>query len=320
MLNNFLGSSQKLKPNTIRSIEHLAHKKALIKNSNGIVLTDNICLHRQAIMVQGEQNYHNTLTCPLHMWTYDKDGTLLGEPAGFYSKPPCLKVSQPFQWNGLLWDTKPDIDLESIPHKEYLNPENYVFHSAHSEEYDFSWEIFVEIVLDSYHVTAVHPGLSNFVDMNSYSQISGHGFAYQSTKLTKDLSANPSKNFSAWQNHIVNNYPDRFEFASMWLVLYPNVMIEYYPGTCIVGSIYPTEKGCRFLYEFYYHDDIMAFDTEFIKLQQASYNEACAEDEEVCKKIQLGRYDVSKCYTHSLEKQIDHWYQYLKEKTYVSVS
>jgi choline monooxygenase len=309
-----------MRENTIRSIEHLGHKKALVKSSNGIVLTDNVCVHRQAIMVHGEQDYHSTLTCPLHKWTYDKDGTLLGEPAGFYSKAPCLKVTRPFEWNGLLWDSAPDIDLSAVPYHDYLNPKNYVFHSAHVEDYDFSWEIFVEIVLDSYHVNAVHPGLSNFVDMSSYTQFSGDGFAYQSTKLTRDLLHNPSKNFSAWQNYILKYYPGRFEFASMWLVLYPNVMIEYYPGTCIVGIIYPTSTGCRFIYEFYYEDDIIAFDPEFIRLEQASYNEACAEDEEVCRRIQLGRHNLSQCYTHPLEGQIEHWYQYLKEKLYVSVS
>ena len=319
MLNNFLGSTQRLRTDTIRSVEHLNHKKALIKNSSGITLTDNICSHRQAIMIYGEQDYRNNITCPLHKWTYDKSGKLIGEPSGFYADAPCLQMSTPYQWNGLLWDTVPDIDLDTVPYKDYLNPNNYVFHSAYSEEYDFGWEIFVEIVLDSYHVTAVHPGLSNFVDMSSYTQISGHGFAFQSTRLTKHLSTNPSKNFSAWQNHIINNYPNRFEFASMWLVLYPNIMIEYYPGTCIVGSVYPTEMGCKFFHEFYYEDDIIAFDPEFIALEQASYNEACAEDEEVCRRIQLGRHDLSQCYTHPLEGQIDHWYQYLRKKSYVSV-
>src|SRR5262245_20835058 len=51
----------------------------LVRNAAGIELLSNVCRHRQSIMLGGRGNAQN-IVCPLHRWTYDLKGELLGAP------------------------------------------------------------------------------------------------------------------------------------------------------------------------------------------------------------------------------------------------
>jgi nitrite reductase/ring-hydroxylating ferredoxin subunit len=79
----------------------------LVRNPDGIELLSNVCRHRQAIMLNGRGNARN-IVCPLHRWTYDLKGGLLGAP---HFEQPCLHLNRsPLQnWNGLLFEGKRDV-------------------------------------------------------------------------------------------------------------------------------------------------------------------------------------------------------------------
>src|SRR3954466_10430491 len=51
--------------------------KVLVRSAEGVELLSNVCRHRQAIMLRGRGNVEN-IVCPLHQWTYDLKGELLG--------------------------------------------------------------------------------------------------------------------------------------------------------------------------------------------------------------------------------------------------
>ena len=55
--------------------------QALVRNRSGIELLSNVCRHRQAIMLEGKGNAQN-IVCPIHRWTYDLTGELLGGCGG----------------------------------------------------------------------------------------------------------------------------------------------------------------------------------------------------------------------------------------------
>src|SRR6202049_2118633 len=80
----------------------------LIRNDRGVKLLSNICRHRQAIMLTGRGSTSN-IVCPIHRWTYQLDGKLLGAP--HFEEQPCVKLeSPPLQsWNGLLFDGVRDV-------------------------------------------------------------------------------------------------------------------------------------------------------------------------------------------------------------------
>jgi choline monooxygenase len=55
------------------------HGKALVHGPNGVNLLSNTCRHRQGLILEG-RGHHENLVCPVHRWTYDLDGRLLGAP------------------------------------------------------------------------------------------------------------------------------------------------------------------------------------------------------------------------------------------------
>ncbi|MEQ1590735.1 MAG: Rieske (2Fe-2S) protein, partial [Gallionella sp.] len=80
----------------------------LVRNSNGVELLSNICRHRQATMLEGRGNAQH-IVCPIHRWTYQTSGELLGAP--HFPNNPCLNLGKsPLQnWNGLLFSGERDI-------------------------------------------------------------------------------------------------------------------------------------------------------------------------------------------------------------------
>ena len=53
--------------------------RILVRNAHGVELLSNVCRHRQALMLNGSGQVE-TIVCPLHRWTYDLEGGLLGAP------------------------------------------------------------------------------------------------------------------------------------------------------------------------------------------------------------------------------------------------
>ena len=72
----------------------------LKRTNEGVKLFSNICRHRQAKMLDGRGNATHTV-CPLHRWTYDQHGQLLGAP--HFPSKPCLHLPETSlqNWNGL---------------------------------------------------------------------------------------------------------------------------------------------------------------------------------------------------------------------------
>jgi phenylpropionate dioxygenase-like ring-hydroxylating dioxygenase large terminal subunit len=62
-----------------RSAEWLDHSRLLVRQPDGVYDMSNICRHRQAIMLQGSGTAKN-IVCPIHRWTYDSGGELIGAP------------------------------------------------------------------------------------------------------------------------------------------------------------------------------------------------------------------------------------------------
>ncbi|MGE8397812.1 MAG: aromatic ring-hydroxylating oxygenase subunit alpha, partial [Comamonas sp.] len=106
--------------------------RVLVRNAQGQVeLISNVCRHRQAIMLQGRGNLQTegkghaggNLVCPLHRWTYNSSGQLLGAP--HFERTPCLHLDnfKLREWNGMLFeDNGHDIaaDLAGIGPRNHL--------------------------------------------------------------------------------------------------------------------------------------------------------------------------------------------------------
>ncbi|MDP2247258.1 MAG: aromatic ring-hydroxylating dioxygenase subunit alpha, partial [Nitrosomonadales bacterium] len=127
--------------------------KALVNNGGDIELISNVCRHRQAIMLNGKGNVEH-IVCPLHRWTYNLNGELLGAP--HFDKNPCLHLSSASmqRWQGLLFDSKGNIakDLDKLGAKQDFDFTGYLLNRVMIEEYNFNWKTFIEVYLEDYHV------------------------------------------------------------------------------------------------------------------------------------------------------------------------
>ena len=77
--------------NDYRVLEMTNGAWSLVHNLSGIDLISNVCRHRQAVMLKGAGNLPSgNIVCPLHRWTYDGAGQLLGAP--HFAEQPCLNL------------------------------------------------------------------------------------------------------------------------------------------------------------------------------------------------------------------------------------
>jgi len=146
--------------------------RALVRTRDGVELVSNVCRHRQAVMLKGRGStgtpggQGGNIVCPLHRWTYDLHGRLLGAP--HFPQDPCLNLrNYPVQdWNGLLFEHNGrDVvgDLAKLGPRAELDFAGYVFDRAVLHECDYNWKTFIEVYLEDYHVGPFHPGLGQFV-------------------------------------------------------------------------------------------------------------------------------------------------------------
>jgi len=168
---NYIGH-ELMVPNVgdFHTLAWMNNAKMLVRGADGVELLSNVCRHRQAIMLEGRGNAQH-IVCPLHRWTYDLKGELIGAP--HFSERPCARLgSTPLtRWNGLLFagPRDPRRDLAKITTAADWDFGGYVFDSLRVDDYDINWKTFIETYLEVYHVDFYHPGLGNFTDCNNFS-------------------------------------------------------------------------------------------------------------------------------------------------------
>ena len=87
---------------------------------------------------------------------------------------------------------------------------------------------------------------------------------------------------------ICNGEPPKY--GAIWLTYYPNLMVEWYPNVLVVSHLIPrSPTRTTNVVEFYYPEEIVLFEREFIEAQQAAYVETALEDYEICQRLDRGR-------------------------------
>src|SRR5919197_5621005 len=178
------------------------HAKMLVRNAEGVQLLSNVCRHRQAIMLEGRGNAEH-IVCPLHRWTYDLKGELLGAP--HFPESPCVKLhSTPLtSWNGLLFagPRDPRKDLARVTTMADWDCSGYVLESVRVDEYKINWKTFIETYLEVYHVDPFHPGLGNFTDCTNFSVDYGEEYSVQIVAAKAGLQRPGTPVYKRWHAH-----------------------------------------------------------------------------------------------------------------------
>ena len=266
--------------------------KVLVHGPNGVNLLSNTCRHRQGLLLEGRGNNAN-IVCPLHRWTYDLDGKLLGAP-DFDVTPDCALPRTPLKrWNGLLFAGPRDAagDLADFPLAADYGYGDLVFDRVTVDECPFNWKAFLEIFLELYHVEAMHPGLQQWVDADNYEWGFGDRWSYQTLGIKDGLRSQVSPNYQRYRDAILAYTGGALpKYGTVWSILYPNVMLEWYPQALVVSTLIPrSPEHTTNIVEFYYPEEVQAFERQIVEAHQAAYAESAAEDAAACARLHRGR-------------------------------
>lgn len=268
------------------------HGKLLVRSAGGVNLLSNTCRHRQGLIMEGRGHAQN-LVCPLHRWTYDLDGRLLGAP-DFDHLPDCsLPRTALKNWHGLLFSgpRDPAADLADFPLAADYDFTGYVFDKAIVDECPFNWKAFLEIYLELYHVEAMHPGLQKWVDAGNYEWGFGDRWSYQILGIKDELKHQISPNYERYRDAVLDYTRGVLpKYGTVWSILYPNVMLEWYPLALVVSTLIPRSPDhTTNIVEFYYPEEVKAFEPHIVEAHQAAYLESAAEDAQICTRLHRGR-------------------------------
>jgi len=285
-------------PGDYHVLGHEGDGRVLIRNDHGIELVSNVCRHRQAVMLRGRGHAGSNVVCPLHRWTYDLKGQLIGAP--HFQHDPCLNLNRwPLtEWNGLLFEAEgrnPGADLARLACRADLDFSGYVYDRTVIHECAYNWKTFIEVYLEDYHVGPFHPGLGNFVSCDDLRWEMGTDYSVQTVGVAKSgseaLGKSGSPVYQAWQQQVLRYQNGSApKHGAIWLTYYPGVMVEWYPNVLVVSTLIP--KGPRHttnVVEFFYPEEIHAFEREYVQAQQAAYMETCVEDDEIALRMDAGR-------------------------------
>ena len=271
-----------------------AEGRALVRTAGGVELISNVCRHRQAIMLTGKGHTQQNVVCPLHRWTYDLHGRLVGAP--HFEHDPCLNLrNYPVQnWNGLLFEGKgrdARVDLGGSATATQLDFSGYVYGRAHLHECDYNWKTFIEVYLEDYHVGPFHPGLGQFVTCEDLRWEFGRQHSVQTVGVNKALAKAGTPAYKTWQQEVMRFSSGQTPAqGAIWLTCYPTVMVEWYPQVLVVSTLFP--RGPRKtlnLVEFFYPEEVAAFEPDLVQAQQTAYMETCVEDDEIALRMDAGR-------------------------------
>jgi phenylpropionate dioxygenase-like ring-hydroxylating dioxygenase large terminal subunit len=285
------------------ALPHEKEGRALIRNAQGgVELISNVCRHRQAVMLkgrgtlqgQGKGHAGGNIVCPLHRWTYAPSGELLGAP--HFAHDPCLNLNNYGlrEWNGLLFeDNGRDIhaELAGMGPLAQLSFEGFSLDRVELHECNYNWKTFIEVYLEDYHVGPFHPGLGNFVTCDDLRWEFGKHYSVQTVGVASTFARPGSDVYKKWHDVLLNYREGKLpERGAIWLTYYPHIMVEWYPHVLTVSTLHPVSPTKTLnMVEFYYPEEITAFEREFVEAQQAAYMETCIEDDEIGERMDAGR-------------------------------
>jgi choline monooxygenase len=268
--------------------------RALVRTPRGVELISNVCRHRQAVMLRGRGNTRSHIVCPLHRWTYDLQGQLIGAP--HFAEDPCLHLNnyRVRNWNGLVFEDNGRnvaADLAKLGPRAELDFDGYVLDRVHIHECDYNWKTFIEVYLEDYHVGPFHPGLGGFVTCSDLRWEYGAHHSVQTVGVNRALEQPGSAVYRRWHDAVLaygNGQAPRH--GAIWLTYYPHIMVEWYPHVLVVSTLYPqAPQKTLNVVEFFYPEEVAAFEREIVEAQQAAYLETCVEDDEIALRMEAGR-------------------------------
>jgi choline monooxygenase len=281
--------------------------RALVHTPKGVELISNVCRHRQALILQDRGQLDNqaggNIVCPLHRWTYAASdprttGTLIGAP--HFDQDPCLNLhNYPLtEWNGLLFEknadgTGRDVAADMAELGPAGRPRLQRLHARPRRAAR------VQLQLEDLHrglprglprrpvpsgpgqfrhlrrpALGVQPQL--FGADGGRGQPPGPRGQPGLPEVAGAAAQVPRRQAAEVRRHLAHLLPARDDRV----VSARAHGVDAAPGE-------PTKT--LNMVEFFYPEEIVAFEREFVEAQQAAYMETCVEDDEIAERMDAGR-------------------------------
>ncbi len=294
-------------PGDWRTLAHEGAGRVLVREPQGVSLISNVCRHRQAIMLGGHAgdvtnpdtssgNLRDTggnIVCPIHRWTYDTGGKLIGAPD--FPQNPCMNLQRfPLRdCHGLLFEgpRDPASDMQSLFSTPEFDFSDYVLDHVEYHRCNYNWKTFIEVYLEDYHVAPFHPGLGHFVTCDDLKWEFSRWYSAQRVGVNQAFGQPGSDVYREWHERLLEyRGGEAPEFGAVWVTYFPTHMIELYPHVLVLSTLHPiSPQETMNVVEFYYPEEIAAFERDFVKAQQAAYMETAVEDDEIAERMDAGR-------------------------------
>ncbi|MEZ5727498.1 MAG: SRPBCC family protein [Burkholderiaceae bacterium] len=137
----------------------------------------------------------------------------------------------------------------------------------------YNWKTFIEVYLEDYHVAPFHPGLGQFVSCDDLRWHFGEWFSVQTVGIQNALRNPGSPVYRKWHEQVLRFGEGHLpELGAVWLTYYPNVMVEWYPHVLVISTLIPVDaQRTTNIVEFYYPEEIVLFEREFVEAERAAY-------------------------------------------------
>jgi phenylpropionate dioxygenase-like ring-hydroxylating dioxygenase large terminal subunit len=298
----------------------------LVRHQGEVRLVSNVCRHRQALMLNGRGNAKR-IVCPIHNWAYGLDGRQVAAP--HFPENPCLDLpTAPLkEWRGLLFtgEGDPAADLAALDDWSELGADDYVLDRIDHEEHRLNWKSFMEVYLEDYHVSAVHPGFRTFVDQEELRSpprtARGDRFFVEMVGARWPLGTPGSPRFAEYQRLLLEiSGGEEPAFGAIWLSYFPATLIECYPYVQIVTTYDPlASERTRLTSQYYFRRDVRESRPDFVAACHAVLDEVTAEDHDASVRLHAGRQALWQQgverqgpYQEPMEQGLRHYHQFLR--------
>lgn len=338
-------------PGDYRVLETTDDQYILLRTETGeCVLLSNICRHQQARLIDPKnrperdsregnlkaRSSSGRLICPVHAWSYRPSGELHLAPHFKEQPKTCLPKIHLQSWNGMLFHTERDIgeDMKQFGHSGHFDPKllnmkDYVFMGTDNPtHYSFSWEQFITVYFDLYHVAPYHPStFAQIVDCQNLAWEFGERYSMQIAgwkTRSPSISTEQEGYGKVWVAIDRKHAEQKPAHGALWLTMYPGVMVEWYPHVLVVSTLRPRGvAACTNYVEYYVHKDWHHPNQknraqDIYEDAQKAYLLSAREDGEICQSMQdsyqnmwdSGEHFVGPRHQH-LETGIDHFFDYV---------